>query len=210
MIAIVDYQAGNLRSVQRACDALGLDAAVTADPERVAAAERIIFPGVGAAPSAMRTLTECGLDDALRRAFNGGAPILGICLGAQIILERTEEGPTQTLGLIEGTTRRLHPDDPALKIPHMGWNGIEPTQAHPLLEGVGSGDEFYFVHTFFPNPARPEHVMAHSDYGGPFPCAIGRRNLFATQFHPEKSGRFGLEMLARFARWDGHPGTKAT
>ena len=203
MIAIVDYDAGNLRSVARACDAVGAPSRVTADPEEVVRAERIIFPGVGAAPSAMATIRARGMDQALKEAFTKGTPILGICLGTQIVLGRSEEGDVETFGLIDGETIRFRLKDPTLKIPHMGWNGIEVVHAHPLLEGIENGDEFYFVHAYYPSPANDADVYAVTEYETPFCAALGRNNLFATQFHPEKSGKFGLGILERFARWSG-------
>jgi glutamine amidotransferase len=203
MLTIVDYGAGNLRSVQRACTAVGIESTLTGDADAVASAGRVIFPGVGAAPSALATLRRTGLDQALRAAFQRGVPILGICLGAQIILDRSEEGDVACLGLLRGTTRRFCLSDPGLKIPHMGWNEIKVIRAHPLLEGFGTGGEVYFVHAYYPDPAEPERVQATADHGGGFCCALGQDNLFATQFHPEKSGRLGLTLLERFARWDG-------
>jgi glutamine amidotransferase len=206
MIVIVDYDAGNLMSVKRACDAAGIDSVITRDPDVVERAERIIFPGVGAAPHAMQVLRATGLDGALRSAYAKGTPILGICLGAQIVLERSEEGDVECLGLLPGATMRLRVENPALKIPHMGWNGIRIVRPHPLLEGVKDGDEFYFVHSYFPNPSDAGDVIASTEYEKDLCCALGRLNLFATQFHPEKSGRFGLRVLERFARWDGRSG----
>jgi len=203
MIAIVDYNAGNLRSVKRACDAAGIACVITRDPAEVAKAERIIFPGVGAAPSAMESLKAAGLDAALRSAFAAGTPILGICLGCQIILVRSEEGGVETLGLIPGTTMLFRPGDPALKVPHIGWNEVRVVRPHPLLEGVEEGDAFYFVHSYYPQPSSEADVFARTDYGISFPSAVGRRNLFAAQFHPEKSGRLGLRILERFAKWNG-------
>jgi glutamine amidotransferase len=206
MIEIIDYKAGNLTSVKRALDYLGIAARITADPERVRGAERVIFPGVGAAGSAVETLRAAGLDEALKAACRRGAPILGICLGTQIILSRSEEdGGVACLGLIAGDVVRFRPDDPSLKVPHMGWNSARIRRPHPLLEGVGEGDEFYFVHSYYPQPARDADVIATTDYGTTFASAIGRGNLFATQFHPEKSGPAGLRILERFARWDGKP-----
>jgi glutamine amidotransferase len=205
MLAIVDYNAGNLRSVQRACAAVGLQAEFTADPEVVAKADRIIFPGVGHAKTCMETLTESGLGAAIVDAFARGTPILGICVGAQLLLSGSEEGPTAGLGLIAGTTRRFRLADPALKIPHIGWNEVRPSRPHPLLEHVAPGDEFYFVHAYFPDPSEPSQRYAIADHGDSFCCALGRGNLFATQFHPEKSGRLGLALLERFSRWDGTP-----
>jgi glutamine amidotransferase len=203
MVTIVDYNAGNLRSVQRACEAVGIRCELTQDPERVVRANQLIFPGVGAASSAMEMLGRTGLADAIRAAYARGTPILGICLGAQIVLERSEEGDAVTLGLLAGMTVRFRLTDPRLKVPHMGWNDVRVTRAHPLLAGIEPGDEFYFVHSYYPQPANPECVYATADYDGPFCCALGLNNLFATQFHPEKSGRLGLALLERFVRWDG-------
>jgi len=203
MVTIVDYNAGNLRSVQRACDAVGIRSELTQDPEAVARASQIIFPGVGAARSAMETLGRTGLGDAIRAAHARGTPILGICLGAQIVLERSEEGNVATLGLLAGMTVRFRLVNPRLKVPHIGWNEVAVTRPHPLLAGIEPGDEFYFVHSYYPKPTNPECVCATADYDGPFCCALGQDNLFATQFHPEKSGPLGLALLERFVRWDG-------
>ncbi|MFA5309756.1 MAG: imidazole glycerol phosphate synthase subunit HisH [Dehalococcoidales bacterium] len=203
MITIIDYNAGNIRSVLRACAEVGVKAAITGDPQAVALAEKIIFPGVGAAPSAMAHLQKTGLDAALKNAFNAGVPVLGICIGTQIILDSSEEGPQKCLGLVAGQTVRFRLRDKTLKIPHIGWNEVKVVKAHPLLEGIKPGDEFYFVHSFYPRPAQQENVYAVAEYGGDFCCALGYKNLFATQFHPEKSGRLGLEFLGRFARWEG-------
>jgi glutamine amidotransferase len=203
VITIVDYNAGNLRSVKRACDAVGIASELTRDPEVVRRASKVIFPGVGAAKSAMRTLTATGLDQALRETVARGIPVLGICLGAQIVLDLSEEGDVPALGLVAGTTRQFRLQDPLLKIPHMGWNEVRVERAHPLLAGIGPGDEFYFVHSYYPHPTDPECVFATADYESPFCCALGRDNLFATQFHPEKSGRLGLALLERFSRWEG-------
>jgi glutamine amidotransferase len=189
--------------VKHACDAAGTESVLTGDPDAVRGANRVIFPGVGAAPSAMDTVLERGLDEALREAVRKGTPVLGICLGAQIILERSEEGDTECLGLLDGTTRRFRLEDPRLKVPHIGWNEVTVERPHPLLAGFEPGDELYFVHSFYPDPADRVHVYATADYGGGFCCALGRGNLFATQFHPEKSGPIGLDLLARFSRWDG-------
>lgn len=203
MITIVDYDAGNIRSVQRACREIGAESVISRDPREVEKAERIIFPGVGAAASAMETLRSTGLDQALQAAFIKGTPILGICIGAQIVLERSEESDQRCLGIIPGATVRFKLKNPALKVPHMGWNGVEVVKPHPLLEGVKNGDEFYFVHSYFPQPADQKYVFGVTEYEKTFCCALGDKNLFATQFHPEKSGRFGLRLLDRFTRWDG-------
>ncbi len=203
MTLIVDYDAGNLRSVQRACREVGLDAEICADADRLARAERVIFPGVGAAGSAMRSLTERGLGEALKTVIDAGRPVLGICLGLQISLDYSEENDTPTLGLIPGEVKRFSFDSPELKIPHMGWNEVRPVKPHPVLAGIEPGDEFYFVHGYYPVPAEDQYVYAHTDYERDFASAIGLDNYFATQFHPEKSGRVGLRLLANFAAWDG-------
>jgi len=203
MITVIDYGAGNIRSVLRACAEVGEEVVRTGDPAVVAKATKVIVPGVGAAPSAMAYLKDMGLDGAIKNAVRSGVPVLGICLGAQIVLDRSEEGSTPCLGLIPGTTVRFRPPDAGYKIPHIGWNDVKVTQPHPLLDGLQPGDEFYFVHSYYPRPARDEDVYAVSDHGEEFCAAIGRDNLFATQFHPEKSGRLGLELLARFQTWDG-------
>ncbi|MFU8814888.1 MAG: imidazole glycerol phosphate synthase subunit HisH [Pseudomonadales bacterium] len=203
MAVIIDYDAGNLRSVQRACHEVGVDAEISADPERLRRADRIIFPGVGAAGSAMRSLRANGMDEALREAIRSGTPVFGICLGMQISLDRSEENDTDTLGVIPGQVRRFAFTRPELKIPHMGWNEVRVTRPHPLLQDVAPGDEFYFVHSYYPQPARPEDVFAVTDYEVEFACALGRDNYFGMQCHPEKSGRIGLKVLQRFAEWDG-------
>lgn len=210
MITIIDYYAGNIRSVQFACSEIGVSTIVTSSPAEVVNAERIIFPGVGAAPSAMENMKRMGLDASLRQAFENGIPILGICLGAQIILDSSEEGNQTCLGLVPGTTLRFRLRDRLLKIPHMGWNEVKVVQPHPLLENIKEGDEFYFVHSFYPQPAEEVNIYAVSGYGNDFCSALGCKNLFATQFHPEKSGRLGLKLLERFAKWDGMIPTKST
>lgn len=204
MITLVDYKAGNLTSVQRALNHLGIAAQITADPEVVRRAEKIIFPGVGAAGAAMDVLRERGLDSALKEAFAAGKPILGICIGCQIIMDASEEDSATCLGLLPGKTIRFRVTDPSLKIPHMGWNAVTVTKPHPLLAHLRPGDEFYFVHSFHPKPVDPSQVWAVSDYGGEFPVAIGRDNLFAVQFHTEKSGAVGLRVLENFAAWNGN------
>jgi glutamine amidotransferase len=205
----VDYKAGNLTSVQRALNHLGIPSRITADPEQVRRSDKIIFPGVGAAGAAMDVLRERGLDSALKESFAKGTPILGICIGCQIILDSSEEDDANCLGLLPGKTVRFRQPVGAeqcsaptpIKIPHMGWNAVSVTQPHPLLAHLRPGDEFYFVHSFYPRPADPTQIYAISDYGGEFPVAIGRDNLFAMQFHTEKSGAVGLRVLENFANW---------
>jgi glutamine amidotransferase len=201
MITIVDYKAGNLTSVKRALDHLGITSQISADPDIVRNAEKVIFPGVGAAGAAMDVLKERNLDSALKEAFKNGTPILGICLGCQIILTHSEEDDTSCLDLVPGACVRFQMNDPALKVPHMGWNAVTVTQPHPVLSHLRTGDEFYFVHSFYPQPADMAKVYATSEYSNTFPVAIGTDNLFAVQFHAEKSGALGLRLLESFARW---------
>lgn len=203
MIVIVDYKAGNLTSVERALSHLGAPSRISADPEEIRRADRIIVPGVGHAGTAMATLREHGLDQVLEEALHRGTPMLGICLGAQIILSRSEEGATDCLGFLPGRARRFSLRDPMLKIPHMGWNVVDVVRPHPLLCEVRPGDEFYFVHSYYPDPDAKESVFATTEYETQFASAIGKGSLFATQFHLEKSGRIGLQILRQFTTWDG-------
>jgi glutamine amidotransferase len=205
MITIIDYDAGNLTSVQRALTHLGIESRITPDADEVRKADRIIFPGVGHAGTAMAVLKKRGLDGALKEAFSKGTPILGICVGCQILLDHSEEADTSCLGLIPGRCRRFAPKDPSLKIPHMGWNPVEVTRPHPLLSGLKAGDWVYFVHSYYPAPDSPLNVFAETEYEIRFASAIGKGNLFATQFHLEKSARVGLGILERFASWEGSP-----
>ena len=205
MIAIVDYKAGNLTSVRLAFDAIAIEAVPTADPAVLARADRIVFPGVGAAASAMANLRDTGLIDTLRARIAAGVPFLGICLGTQILLDRSEEdGGVDALGVLPGTVRKFTPSDPACKIPHMGWNQVRAARPHPLLEGVPDGSDFYFVHSYYPDPADRGDVIGTTDYAGiVFASMIGRGNVAATQFHVEKSGKTGLQFLRNFAQWVG-------
>jgi imidazole glycerol-phosphate synthase subunit HisH len=203
MIAIVDYRAGNLTSVKRALDHLGIASVITADPAEVRRAARIIFPGVGHAATAMAVLKERGLDEALRAAFAAGTPILGTCVGAQVIVSHSEEGDTQCLGLIAGDCERFRPDNSALKVPHMGWNEVSQVREHPVLRGIPNRAEFYFVHSYYLRVADAADVYATSEHGVTFPAVVGSRNLVATQFHSEKSGPVGLAILSNFAVWNG-------
>jgi glutamine amidotransferase len=201
-LVIIDYQAGNLTSVVRSFKALGVEGRVTQEPAQVAAASRVVFPGVGAAGKAMATLKDLGLDRALQESFRKGTPILGICLGAQIILEYSEENDnTPCLGLLPGRTRSL-PRQAGLKIPHMGWNQVRFLKPHPVFQGLPEEAEYYFVHSYYPDPAQAAMVLGVTEHGIRFPSALGWRNLVATQFHPEKSGRFGLKILENFLAWD--------
>lgn len=149
----------------------------------------------------MQSVRERGVDEALQQALHAGTPILGICLGMQISLDHSEESDTQTLGILPGEVQRFRFDRADLKVPHMGWNEVRVVKPHPVLDGIEPGDEFYFVHGYFPAPREDEHVYAETDYERTFASAIGRDNYLGTQFHPEKSGRVGLRLLAKFAQW---------
>jgi glutamine amidotransferase len=206
MIAIIDYDAGNLTSVARAVSHLGFAWHITNDIDEISKAERIIFPGVGAAGAAMDSLQRLGLDSALETAFRNGKPILGICLGCQIVLSHSLENDQDCLGLMEGRVERFDPesrlrDGSRIKIPHMGWNQVRMVRPHPVLAGMAPEDEFYFVHGYYPEPADGAHVLGTTDYGVFFASVIGCRNLIATQFHLEKSGRPGLRLLRNFCTW---------
>jgi glutamine amidotransferase len=208
MIAIVDYKAGNLTSVKLALAEIGREAEITSDPARIAAAERLIFPGVGAAGAAMAEVGNLRLAPALRAFLDAGKPFLGICVGCQIIMDWSlEDGRTRCLGFLPGGTH-VFPASPALKVPHMGWNqvvfALGAAARHPVLAGIPDGSDFYFVHSYYPTPAAPSHVLARTAYGGiEFASILGRGNLIACQFHVEKSGARGLRLLENFCGWDG-------
>ena len=204
-IAILDYGAGNLTSVACAVRHLGWDPLVTRRPAEVLSADRVIFPGVGAAQASMEHLRRLGLDEALRRIFKDGRPLLGICIGCQVIFEDSEEdGGTRCLGLLRGKVQRFRfPAGVSRKVPHMGWNEVKFEGTHPVFEGLPTGSQFYFVHSYHPAPADPEVVRGTAIYGGvQFPAAVAHRNLVAVQFHSEKSGPPGLRILRNFLRWD--------
>lgn len=205
MIAIVDYKAGNLTSVRLALEALDVEAQVTNDPDVVRQADRVIFPGVGAAGAAMEEVKRLGLGPALGEFFESGKPFLGICVGTQILLEFSEEdGGTPCLGLIPGQVKRFQPKSHYDKIPQIGWNAVHFTRNHPVLEGIEDKSEFYFVHSYYTSPSHPQHRIGETDYADTlFSSILGQENLIATQFHPERSGRIGLRLLNNFCKWDG-------
>lgn len=199
MIAIVDYQMGNLRSVQKAFERVGQQAVVTGDPDVIVAAERVVLPGVGAFGDAMHELTTRGLVPVLREVIDTGKPFLGICLGLQLLFDVSyEDGTHEGLGVIPGEVVRFDLGD-NYKVPHMGWNQVQARRAVPLVEGDGGGLHYYFVHSYYVVPRDPQWVALETDYGGPFCSMVHRDRLVATQFHPEKSQQQGLAMLARFA-----------
>lgn len=207
MIGIVDYRAGNLTSVARALKYLNEPCIVTDDAGLLDDASHIIFPGVGAAGTAMANLRERGLDARLQKWVAQGKPVLGICLGTQVIFEHSEEDDAECLGIVPGSVRRFPPDLQAggqrLKIPHMGWNSVAFRGEHPVFSGIPEGAEFYFVHSYYPAPSDEGWAAGWTEYGIRFCSAVARANLVAVQFHPEKSGRPGLAILANFCRWGG-------
>jgi glutamine amidotransferase len=206
-IAVIDYGMGNLRSVSKAIEHVAPQSrvVVTSDPAAVAAAGRVVFPGQGAMPDCMREMQARGLKPVLLEAARS-KPFLGICIGLQMLFERSEEGDTPGLGVLPGVVRRfpaarmVDAQGAKLKVPHMGWNEVEQV-AHPLWEGIPDRSRFYFVHSYYPEPADAALVAGWSAYPFRFACAAARDNLFAVQFHPEKSHDAGLRLLANFVRW---------
>jgi glutamine amidotransferase len=206
-IAVIDYGMGNLRSVSKALEhvAGGTPVVVTADPAVVAAAERVVFPGQGAMPDCMRELDARGLRAVVLQAAQD-KPFLGICVGEQMLFERSEEGDVAGLGVFPGEVKRF-PDERMvdrnglrLKVPHMGWNEVRQAP-HALWAGIGDNSRFYFVHSYCVQTIDPALTVGTTDYGVPFTCAVGRDNIFAVQFHPEKSARDGLQLLKNFVEW---------
>jgi glutamine amidotransferase len=199
MIVIIDYGMGNLRSVQKAIEHLGHEAIVSSDPDEVALAEKVVLPGVGAFEDAMAELTRRGLVEPVLGAINSGKPFLGICLGLQLLFETSHEnGRHQGLGVLAGEVVRF--DLPkGFSVPHMGWNQLLIRRRAPILDGIAEGSQFYFVHSYYVVPSDPAVVATETDYHQPFCSMIWRDNLFATQFHPEKSQSIGLRMLENFA-----------
>jgi len=207
-IAVIDYGMGNLRSVAKALEHVApqLKVVVTGSPDVVAQAERVVFPGQGAMPDCMREMDARGLRKTVVECARS-KPFLGICIGLQMLFDSSEEGGTQGLGLLPGRVRRFAQEamvdakGEKLKVPHMGWNEVYPTLSHPLWEGIASGTRFYFVHSYYPEPADRRIVAGYSLYPASFTCAAASRNIFAVQFHPEKSQTAGLRLLANFVAW---------
>ncbi len=195
-IVIVDYGAGNLRSVARAVARAGYEATVSGRADDVDSAEALIVPGVGAAADTMRNLRERGLVEPVRRYIERGGPFLGVCMGLQALLSVSEEGGEhECLGIVPGRVLRL---PPGLKVPHMGWNRVRQKADHPVFRGIPDGSYFYFVHSYYPQPDDPSVVIGETEYGVTFPCVVALDSLVATQFHPEKSGEAGLRIYANF------------
>lgn len=203
MIAIVDYRAGNLTSVKRALEFLGHRCEITDDADKIRGAERVILPGVGAAGATMENLRALGLADVLRRdVAAAGKPFLGICIGIQVLFDRSEEDAADCLGIIAGHVTRYPAsiDGRPLKVPQIGWNRVRQSRAHPIFAGVPDNTHFYFVNSYYPVPTDPGVVIAESDYGVNFVAAVASRRVIATQFHLEKSGAAGLKLLDNFCR----------
>jgi glutamine amidotransferase len=210
-VAVVDYGMGNLRSVSQAvmhvARGSGVDVIVTSKPEDVFAADRVVLPGQGAMPDCMRELRESGLQEAVLHAA-ANKPLMGVCVGMQMLLSHSEEGPTDGLDLIAGEVirfqleGRLQPDGSRYKVPQMGWNRVVQARPHALWQGIPDESYFYFVHSFYARPSDPHHSAGETDYGSRFTSALARDNIFATQFHPEKSAEHGLALYRNFLHWN--------
>lgn len=213
-VAVIDYGMGNLHSVAKALESLGADdvqVAITSDAELILNADRIVFPGVGAIRDCMAEIRRLGIDLIVRRALEAGKPVLAICVGMQALMEHSEEnGQVECLGVLPGAVRRFggggalqDENGQRLKVPHMGWNNVRQSVSHPLWQGIADDSRFYFVHSYFVEPAEQSLLAGEADYGQRFAAALYRDSLFAVQFHPEKSQHSGLQLLRNFLSWDG-------
>jgi glutamine amidotransferase len=208
-LVVVDYGMGNLRSVARAFEfasrewEIPTEVVISGEPQAVRSADKVVFPGQGAMPDCMRYLRESGLEDAVRQAA-AKKPFFGVCVGMQMLFDTSEEGDTPGLGIFSGRVERFRPANATIKIPHMGWNQVDFVPDNPvsstLFNGISSGERFYFVHSYYCAPDDPEIVAATTDYGGRFTAAVGHANIFATQFHPEKSHHAGLTVYKNFLK----------
>ncbi len=199
MIALVDYGAGNIHSIEKALEYVGAEVQVTNDPAIIADAEAVVLPGVGSAGSAMVQITQHRLDDAICEATQQGKPFLGICLGMQLLAEHHAEGGVNGLGLFQGEVRRI-PHGP--KIPHMGWNQVKPLHEDlPIFADIPENTYFYFAHSYYVEPQNSLGVAAVTEYGSPYCSVIATEQVWGTQFHPEKSGKLGLQLLRNFVKW---------
>ena len=212
-VAVIDYGMGNLHSVASALAKVGgdLDIRVTDQAEQIWGADRVIFPGVGAIRDCMAEIRRLKLDEVVSACIDAGKPVLAVCVGMQALMDSSEEnGGVECLGLVKGEVcffgeNHKDTDGSKLKVPHMGWNNVVQRKAHPLWEGIADGSRFYFVHSYFVRVADESLVTGTSDYGREFHSVLSRKNVFAAQFHPEKSGEAGLQLLKNFLNWDGHP-----
>ena len=207
MIAIIDYGAGNIRSIEKALEHVGARVQVTDDPAMVAEAQAVVLPGVGSGGAAMARMKERGLDGAIRQATQQGKPFLGICLGMQLLADHHAEGEVDGLGLFRGEVRRI-PHGP--KIPHMGWNQVTPLRTGlPIFASIPQDAYFYFAHSYYVEPQNQQGVAAITDYGSPYCSVIVTERVWGTQFHPEKSGSVGLQLLKNFVKWVRESGTQS-
>jgi glutamine amidotransferase len=208
-IVVVDYGMGNLRSVAQALRHVApeSDVQVSGDPAAIRAADRIVLPGQGAMPDCMRSLRESGVQEAVLEAAHS-KPLLGVCVGEQMLFDWSEEGDSPCLGLLPGKVVRFdlagrtQEDGSRFKVPQMGWNRVHQTQSHPLWADIPDDSYYYFVHSYYAVPQNPAHIFGESPYGALFTCAVGRDNIFATQFHPEKSASAGLQLYKNFVNWN--------
>lgn len=203
MIGVVDYAAGNAPSVMYALEALGLDARLVTSSDELGGVDRLILPGVGAARATLESLTDSDLVEPLTRRVQGdGVPFLGICIGLQVLFDHSEEGDTPGLGWVPGRVRRFPATD---RVPQIGWNEVRIARSHPVTTSFPDGGHCYFVNSYYAEPSDPADVLGTTEYGPTFASIVAHRNVLATQFHAEKSGRLGLGILERFAAWDGTP-----
>ena len=203
-LVVIDYESGNLRSVAKALESIGVSPIVTGDASQIASADAVVLPGVGSGPAAMDALRQRNLVEPIRECVASGRPFLGVCLGLHLLLDRTEEGGADCLGSVAGRVRRL-PDE--LKVPHMGWNSVRFKREHPVFKGIPQDSHFYFVHSYYAAPDDETWVAGTTDYGVSFCSIYAKDNVVATQFHPEKSGRMGLKIYQNFVTLAGQPAT---
>lgn len=203
MLAIIDYGAGNLRSVQKACEFIGAEAQITSDTETILSADQVILPGVGAFGDCMSSIRGRGIDKCIYKVIENGTPFLGICLGLQLLFEGSQESPNVSgLGILDGEIVKI-PDKSDLKIPHMGWNSLSFPKFSPLFNEIDENSFVYFVHSYYMQPADKSIVSATCEYSATLPVALSQGNIHATQFHPEKSGEVGLKILKNFIELGG-------
>ncbi len=210
MITIIDYKAGNLTSVQLAFESLGQKVNITDKAKDILLAEKIVFPGVGAAKAAMDNLKKLKLIETIKKTIAQGIPFFGICIGMQLLFETSEEDSgTECLGVLPGNVKKFKTNDKSYKIPQMGWNAVKIAKSHPVFAGVPDQSEFYFVHSYWPACSDKNNIIGQTEYADTvFASAAGKENLIATQFHPERSGRIGLKLLENFSNWDGKTATE--